>query len=111
MKIKLDYDECLNFIEKNGRIKLYPYQKMMLWAMCQGEPFSSCRGSGKTMLAKEVGAYVATKLDDFGNQPDAGLAFPYTTVMSESRLITEHLVEMAKNSLSPQAFSREYSLE
>lgn len=109
MDIKIDYEKCLAFIERTNRIKLYPFQKDMLYALCQGAQVMTCRCAGRTMITKGIGDYIAHTLDR-APVDDAVIAIPYTTIISQSRLLTPEWIERMKNCMSSTEFEREYSL-
>lgn len=104
----INYEDCLKFIEKTNRISLFPYQKIMLHAMCQGIPVSACRCAGKTMIAKGIGDYIAKKLDE----PCCdGIAFPYTVLMKEVPYVNEAYIAGIRALISPEQFKKEYALD
>lgn len=62
--MRVDYEECLQFIESTHNIELYPYQKMILRLMFQNKPFIAARGCGKTAVIRWASEYVTEKFDE-----------------------------------------------
>lgn len=50
--MKLEYEDCLNFIADILHIKLMDYQKNIIKAMMKGEVYLVPRGMGVTFLHK-----------------------------------------------------------
>lgn len=113
MNMKIDYGKCIAFIERTNRIRLYDFQKEMLWSLCQGEPVWACRCAGRTMIAEGLGKYIAYLLDTplFMAEQEATVCIPYTTVVENSKLLTSEFIEQMRNTINPEQFKREYCCE
>jgi len=61
--MKIDYEDCLAFLEHELRVRLYPYQKEILKAFCEGKEVRTARGIGRSYVADALGKYVASLYD------------------------------------------------
>lgn len=106
--LQSNYEDCLKFIETTTNTKLYPYQKIMLYYMLQGREVRSCRGCGRSMLAKGIGQYITKRLSeqDYTKRPE--IVINADTVIEESDLINKHTLETAKRLLGDEQFEIEY---
>lgn len=60
-KMKLEYEDCLNFIADLLHIKLMDCQKNIIKAMMKGGVYSVPRGMGVTFCTKLIAAYTDYK--------------------------------------------------
>jgi len=108
--MEYNYKDCLRFVEEKLRVSLFPYQKQMLKAFCEGKEVRSARCVVRTYVAKAFGQYVSSLCDknDYNKTPD--IVFPYSDAL-EYGLIDQHLIDRAKTALSLDDFRREYLCE
>ena len=103
-----NYNECLQYIEKINNVKLYPFQKVMLYYMMQGYEVRSPRGCGRSMIARGIGQYITNRLSaqDYTKRPKCTITAD--VVMAESDLLTETTLKTAKRLLGNDEFEVEY---
>ena len=103
-----NYNECLQYIEQTNNVKLYPFQKIMLYYMMQGREVRSPRGCGRGMIAKGIGQYITQRLSaqDYTKRPECTITAD--VVMAESNLLTETALKTAKRLLGDDEFEVEY---
>ena len=53
--MKIDYNECSKFIKRELKIHLFPYQEVMLKAMCDGLEIRTARAIGRSFVADALG--------------------------------------------------------
>ena len=107
MNRKVSYKDCLNFIERKLRIKLYDYQKEIIKCFCEGKEIRTARGVGRSFCAEAYGKYIANLHDrnDYETEPE--VVIPYD-VLVRNGMLDEHRVEAYRQVLSPEAFEREF---
>lgn len=104
--MKVKYSECSKFIKRELKIDLYPYQEVMLKAMCDGLEIRSARCIGRSFVADAFGKYVASiaGANNYDKNPD--VVFPYTCAI-RSGVITEEQIALMKQECTPEVFERE----
>lgn len=104
--MKIKYSECSRFIKRELKINLFPYQEVMLRAMCDGLEIRSARGIGRSFVANAFGKYVASVagMNNYDKKPD--IVFPYTCAIG-SGVLTEEEIALMEKECTPEVFERE----
>lgn len=104
--MKYSYSECSRFIKRELHINLFPYQEVMLRAMCDGLEIRSARCIGRSFVADAFGKYVASIAgkNNYDKVPD--IVFPYTCAL-RSGLLTEGDIALMEKECSPEVFQKE----
>ena len=110
-KFTVDYDDCLAFIEKEMNVKLYPFQKVILYCMIHGYEVRTPRGCGRSMIAKGIGQYIAKRLStqEYSKKPEITISLE--TVRTESNLISDSCLDAIKRcwACNSERFEKEYN--
>lgn len=104
--MKYSYPECSRFIKWKLKITLFPYQEVMLRAMCEGLEIRSARCIGRSFVADAFGKYVASVAGKNNYDKDPDIVFPYTCAL-ESGLLTEEQIALMERDWSPEVFQKE----
>ena len=104
--MKYNYRECSNFIKRELKIQLFPYQEVMLKAMCEGLEIRSARCIGRSFVADAFGKYVASVAGKNNYDKDPDVVFPYTCAL-ESGLLTKEQVALMIQECRPEVFQQE----
>lgn len=104
--MKVNYNECSKFIKRELGIRLYPYQEVMLKAMCEGQEIRTARAIGRTFVADAFGKYVASTVDKNNYDKTPDVAFPYTCALRDG-VWDAGQVELMKKECSEDVFARE----
>lgn len=104
--MKYNYRECSKFVRRELKITLFPYQEVMLKAMCEGMEIRTARGIGRSFVADAFGKYVASLVgkNNYNREPD--VVFPYTCALGSGVLIEEQIALMGKE-CTPEIFEQE----
>ena len=104
--VKINYNECSKFIKRELKIHLFPYQEVMLKAMCEGLEIRTARAIGRSFVADAFGKYVASVVskNNYDKAPD--MTFPYTCAISDG-VLDEGQVELMRKECSQEVFERE----
>ena len=124
-----DYERCVWYVEDILNMKLFPYQKLMLKAFCDGLNVRTARGLGRTTVASQLGSYAAFEFckenpglhdigfrfgvdeakrlekNDFTVAPD--VIFPYTCGVKYG-LLNKGVIESLKSTMSERDFNRDF---
>lgn len=107
MNRKVTYEDCIKYIEKVLRIKLFDYQKEIIKCFCEGKEVRVCRAGGRSICAEAFGKYIAHLYDSNNYSVEPDIVIPYQKIVKNGLLTDEH-VKNAKLILSPEAFEKEY---
>lgn len=104
--MKVDYNKCSRYIKRELGINLFPYQEVMLKAMCEGQEIRCARGIGRSFVANAFGKYIASTVDrnNYDKTPD--VVFPYTCAIKDG-VLNEVLVEIFRHEWNKDDFARE----
>ena len=102
----INYNECSKFIKRELKIHLFPYQEVMLRAMCEGLEIRTARAIGRSFVADAFGKYVASIVgkNNYDKVPD--VTFPYTCALRDG-VLDEGQVELMRKECSPEVFEQE----
>lgn len=95
--LKIDYEDCLNYIRMMLNVKLFPYQEEMLRALCDGYEVRTARGIGRSFVASCIGNYVAYMLgkNNYLAKPD--IEFTSECAIKHGLLTSEKVRKMEKD--------------
>lgn len=104
--MKINYNECSKFIKRELKIHLFPYQEVMLKAMCEGLEIRTARGIGRSFVADALGKYVASvaSKNHYDKVPD--MTFPYTCAIRDG-VLDEGQIELMRKECSQEVFEQE----
>lgn len=107
MMRKINYKDCSNYVKKELKINLIPYQEKMLEAFCEGKEARVARGLGRTFIADCFGKYVAHLYseNDYTKNPDVSLSYEDG---ERYGVYPEGFIEKMKNEMTEKQFRREY---
>jgi len=105
---KINYTDCCNYIERECKIMLFPYQKDIIRGWCEGKEVRCCRGAGRSTLAHGFGKYIGKILDMNDYEADPEVIIPYFRVVASGLISEELVVQHAKEALTEDQFEREY---
>ena len=108
--MNLNYENCCKFIESVGNITLFPHQKDIIRGWCEGKEVRTCRGAGRSTLAKEFGKYVVHVLDSNDYNADPEVIIPYNRVV-ESGILSDNTIKQAREELTKEQFEREFCVK
>lgn len=76
--VNINYIECCKYIEKMNDIALFQYQRDIIRGWCEGNEVRTCRGAGRSMLARGFGKYVTSILENnnYEANPEVVIPFP-----------------------------------
>lgn len=104
--MKINYNECSKFIKRDLGITLFPYQEVMLKAMCEEQEVRAARAIGRSFVASAIGKYVAHALDKNNNGKEPDVVFPYTCAVKHG-VWDEGQAELFRKEAGEEVFARE----
>lgn len=106
--LNIEVNDVLNWIKAQD-IDLAPYQESMIVDMCNGTPFMSARGVGRTFVANLLGAYIASLFSENNYNEDATKKYSIWLAVN-ANIVPKSFINTEKAKLNEQEFRRKYSL-
>lgn len=106
----INYNECSKYIKRDLGISLYPYQEVMLKALCEGQEVRTARAIGRSFVADAIGKYVAHVLSINNYSKDPDVVFPYTCALKDN-VWSRGNIELLKKDCTEEEFAREMLCE
>ena len=107
MNRKVSYEDCLNFIERKLKIKLYGFQKDIIKCFCEGKEIRTTRGAGRTVCAEAFGKYISYLYDRNNYNVEPDVVIPYQRLVSAG-LLNDDFIEQERLLLSQEEFERSF---
>lgn len=105
--MKIDYNKCSEFIKYKLHIRLFPYQEIILKALCEEQEVRTSRGIGRNFVTDCIGKYIANLLDKNNYEKALDIIVPYTCAI-KSGLLTKEQIESIKNTITEDMFKKDF---